>query len=293
MKQAILITAYKNFHHLEEIINFYQGKFSIYVHIDRKSKIALSELDHLKNLRGVKMIAMKYKVNWGSLNHLKAILFLAERALRDKDNFYFHLISGHDFPIRRRKEFEDFFIENNKNEYLEYFDVPRPGWANNGGMDRLSYYNFFDFLDWKKPRQRKLIKFIVEKQKKYGLKRTLPEKMPRLYGGSTWWSLSRGCLDYVVSYTNEHPTIFNRFRYTFCAEEFYFPTVILNSPFRSAVINDNLRHIDWIARNGNNPAILDATDYPLLMEKGNFFARKFEYPQSIILLNKIKEILNE
>lgn len=37
MKQAILITAYKNYHHLEEIIAFFDDDFEIYIHIDRKS----------------------------------------------------------------------------------------------------------------------------------------------------------------------------------------------------------------------------------------------------------------
>ncbi|MNG36128.1 hypothetical protein D3C84_1230620 [compost metagenome] len=65
----------------------------------------------------------------------------------------------------------------------------------------------------------------------------------------------------------------------------------MNSAFAKKVTNNNLRHIDWIARNGNNPAILDATDYDKLVQTDALFARKFEYPMSIELLGKIKSLL--
>lgn len=39
MKHALLITAYKNFEHLIDIINFYSKDIEIYIHIDKKSKI--------------------------------------------------------------------------------------------------------------------------------------------------------------------------------------------------------------------------------------------------------------
>jgi hypothetical protein len=38
-------------------------------------------------------------VNWGSVEHLEAILFLAKKAFEDKENGYFHLIKGQDFSI--------------------------------------------------------------------------------------------------------------------------------------------------------------------------------------------------
>jgi hypothetical protein len=65
----------------------------------------------------------------------------------------------------------------------------------------------------------------------------------------------------------------------------------MNSSFATKVANENLRHIDWVARNGNNPAVLDETDFDKLQETNAVFARKFDYPQSIGLLNKIKTLL--
>ena len=105
MKQAILITAYKNYHHLEEIIQCFDVNFEIYIHLDKKSKISKEELARLKGYNIVKSIAQKYSVNWGGFNHLKSILYLTEKALQSQDNHYFHLITGHDFPIKKGSYF--------------------------------------------------------------------------------------------------------------------------------------------------------------------------------------------
>ncbi|WP_426483870.1 beta-1,6-N-acetylglucosaminyltransferase [Flavobacterium sp. 2] len=290
MKQAILITAYKNYHHLEEIIRFFDEDFELYIHIDKKSNISDAELLNLRNYDVVKLVEQKYKVNWGGFNHLKSILFLSEQALKNKENKYFHLISGHDFPIKKIEYFKEFFKKNDR-EYIDYFSIPRIGAANNGYLDRFEYYNFYDLLDAKKPNENYRIKRIIRIQKKLGFKRKTSSKMPKLYGGSTWWSLSRDCLDYVITFSNKNKFVLNRFKHTLCSEEFYFQTVIVNSPFVDKVANESLRHIDWVARNGNNPAVLDETDYDKLTQSSAVFARKFDYPFSTGLFNKIKSFL--
>lgn len=287
-EQAVLITAYKNFHHLEEIISHFGTGFSIYIHIDKKINLSALNLKKLQNYKNVEFISQKYKVNWGGLNHTKAILLLAEQALLKQDNFYFHLISGHDFPIRQKSEFVNFFEENRQNNYINYFDVPKPGWANNGGIDRLIYYNFYDLLNWKNTKQKMRILKILAFQKKIGFRRSFSKKMPKLYGGSTWWSLNRHALEYVMDYVNSNKFFLRRFKYTLCSEEFFFQTILLNSPLRSTIENMNLRYIDWTYKNGNSPAILDNSDFDRIKSSKAFFARKFEYPVSEPLLRNLK-----
>ncbi|OXA92211.1 beta-1,6-N-acetylglucosaminyltransferase [Flavobacterium hercynium] len=290
IKQAVIITAYKNYNHLEEIVNFFDANFELYIHIDKKSDISDVELRKLRNYKIVKLVTQKYKVNWGGINHLKSILNLTEEAFKNKEIKYFHLISGHDFPIKKRSWFLEFF-KNNDSQYLEYFDIPNVGAADNGYMDRIEFYNFYDLLNAKNEKQNRIIRRLIKIQKKLGFKRKISVKMPKPYGGSTWWSLSRDCVGYVLEFTKKNKFVLNRFKHTLCSEEFYFQTIIMNSPFADKVINNNLRHIDWIARNGNNPAILDETDYVKLVESNAAFARKFEYPKSIELLEKIKSII--
>lgn len=290
MKQAILITAYKNYHHLEEIIQCFDPNFELYIHLDKKSTISEVELKHLKKYDIVKLVEQKYKVNWGGFNHLKSILFLIEQALKNPQNMYFHLITGHDFPVKRASYFVDFF-QNNNNEYIDYWDIPKVGGADNGNMDRIEYYNFYDLWNAKMYKENKKIKSLICLQKRLGYKRKIPAKMPKLYGGSTYWTLSKNCVNYVLDFTKKNKWFLNRFKYTLCAEEFYFQTIIMNSSFAENVANHNLRHIDWVARNGNNPAVLDDTDFEKLKETHAVFARKFDYPQSVSLLDKVKTLL--
>ncbi len=291
MKQAILITAYKNYDHLERIIQFFEDdSFEIYIHLDKKSFISDNQLKNLKKYNSLKLIIQKYNVNWGGVNHLKSILFLTSRALENPKNKYFHLISGHDFPLKNKASFIEFF-ENNDQEYLEYYDIPKIGAADNENMDRIEYYNLYDIFDAKKPNQNKIIRKCIEIQKRMGFKRPLSAKMPKLYGGSTWWSISRDCASYVVGFTKKNKYFLNRFKFTLCSEEFYFQTIIINSKFVDKVVNKNLRFIDWVARNGNNPAILDETDYKKVMSSDAFFARKFDYPYSKLLIVKIIDFL--
>lgn len=287
MKQAILITAYKDFHHLVEIVAFFDENFELYIHIDKKSKVTVFELSKLKAFENVKLISQKYKINWGGLNHLKSILYLSEQALKNPQNKYFHLISGQDYPINKASYFVDFF-KNRKEEFIEFFSVPNPGLEGNEGMDRIEYYNLYDIFNAKIPNQNRIIMELIKLQKKIGFKRSISSKIPKLYMGSTWWSLSRECLNYVVEFTKNNKFILNRFKYTLCSEEFYFQTVIMNSIFSKKVVGNNLRYIDWVARNGSNPAILDDTDYEKLIKSKAFFARKFGYPHSINLINEIK-----
>lgn len=293
MKQAVLITAYKNIEHLQEIINFFDHEFEIYIHLDKKSQISDNELLGLKDNLHVKHISRKYNVNWGGFNHLKSILHLCKIAMKSKDIFYFHLISGHDFPIKGLKDFKQFFKDNKESQYIDVFNIPSSGWSGNGGMNRLEYLNFYDFFNAKIPKQHVSILRLLIIQEKIGFKRSFPSKMPKIYGGSTWWSLSRECLSFVLNYTTNNRRILNRFKFTLCSEEFYFPTLIMNSPFASKIDRSNLRYIDWNSRNGNYPAILDETDYEKVSSSEAFFARKFEPAHSNYLLEKIKEKFND
>ena len=287
MKQAILITAYKNYFHLEEIIRFFDDDFQIYIHLDKKSIISESELQQLLAYPNVKSIRQIYKVNWGGINHLKSIIHLLDFASEDSENFYFHLISGHDYPIKNLKQFKDFFQENQELSFLEYFKVPFDGWGNSGGLDRLVYYNFFDVFDYKDNSQINWINKVLVYQKRLKIKRSFPAWFPPVYGGSTWWSLNKNAAEYIKQFQTQHPGYLKRFRHTLCSEEFYFQTILMNSSLNETIRNKNLRYIDWTPRNGNNPAILDSTDFAKLKSSNAFFARKFEFPISKELLNKL------
>lgn len=282
MKQALLITAYKNFNHLKDILDYFSSEnFLFYIHIDKKSSISTSEYRSLKRLQ-LKFISTQYKVNWGGFNHLKAILLLADEAVKNKEIGFFHLISGQDFPVKKLEYFDRFFDKNK--DYLEFFPLPNEDW-NNGGYDRLERYNLHNIINYK--RYSIIIEQFNRLQAKLNIKRKISTDLPKLYGGSTWWSLTRSTLQYVIDYTSKDKTFLNRLNFSFCSEEIYFQTVIMNSVYSKNVENDNLRYIDWDSDAIYKPAILKGENSMQLIKSSCLFARKFEIPTSYTLKNEL------
>ena len=291
MKQAILITAYKDFEQLKDLIREFDKNFNIYIHLDKKSTFKEKEINLIRKNDRVKFFDKKYKINWGGINHLKSYLLLAEKALMDVQNTHFHLITGQDYPIKNTEYFKKLLFNNteDKLDYLEYFKMSVSSWEN-GGMDRLVYYNFYDLFNFKSFFGKKCIHLILKIQKKLNFKRSI-KFTEQLYGGSTYWTLSRNTLQFVIDFTKQNPVFFKRFKYTSCAEEIYFQTVIMNSEFSKNVINDNLRFIDWNKGEGYSPAYLEENDYETIVASNKLFARKIDSTKKKLkqmLINHIK-----
>ena len=269
MKQAILITAYKNIEQVIDIIDYFDNRFDFYIHFDKRSALDLSPLQRFPEKKV--FVCNTYPVYWGGVNHLKAILLLAGEALKNPENIFFHLVTGEDFPCKPLS----FFWENVDctKDYIDAHPMPTQMWPGNGGMDRLDYYNFYDLFNAKKID--KVIHGLVRLQKLLKMKRSYPLGFPKLYGGSTYWSLSRKTLQYAVEYTKSNKAFLDRMKFTFCPEELYFQTILMNSPFTSNVVNDNLRYIDWVSGRGGKPAFLDKSDYEKIIASNKLFARKF------------------
>jgi len=291
MKQGILITAHKNLSHLIKIVDWFNDGFLFFIHIDKKTLPKINEIKLLKKKSNVVLICQKYNTNWGGVNRLKSIIFLIQDALKYEEVGYFHLISEYDFPIKNYQYFKEFLLKNKGKEFLEYFELPEKNWSDNGGLDRLLYFRFYDIFDARNKFNNRILELTYNIQKKIHLIRHIDKKFPKLYGGSSWWTLSRECLKYVMQFLKTNPYFLKRFRFSLCATEIFFQTIILNSNFKEKIINNNLRFIEWEKRNGNCPANLDESDYNKILNCEKLFARKFEYPVSLSLLNIL--ILNK
>ena len=67
----------------------------------------------------------------------------------------------------------------------------------------------------------------------------------------------------------------------------------MNSKYASSVINDSLRYIDWTRKNGNMPANLDLSDLKNLINTNKLFARKFDFPVSNELKQRLRDQLKK
>ena len=287
MKHGVLILAHQYPDHLTDLIRCFDEDFYFYIHIDKKSRFTNSDIDALRKIPCVQFVSQELRILWGGFNHLNCILLLVKEALKRDDLEYFHVISGQDYLIKPVSYIKKIF-ENNSAEYIDYFEVLSSKWESEW-MKRISYYGFYEIFNSKSFLGNKIITVIIVLQRILGFSRALPNQ--KLYGGSGWWSLSRTSVEYVMNYTKRDPSLLKRLRFTFCADEIYFQTILMNSPLKDKIVNNNLRFIDWTKRNGNFPANLDESDFQSLADSDKIFARKFEFPVSEKLKQMIKENL--
>ena len=277
MKIAILILAHKNAEQLTRLARHLEKDFDVFIHIDKKSPIIIRGSEKIK-------IFKKYNIYWGSYNQILATLFLFKTALAGKYDHYI-LISGQDLPIKSNEYVINFFKSNRNMEYLEFNELPVRFWPN-GGIDRLENFwinsykgvtgikkHVFIFLD----------KISIMSQKYVPLKRKLNYKF---FGGTNWMDLTHTCVQQIISYIEEDKKYLKRFKYTRCADEIFFQTIIVNSNLETLLSNRLLRYIDWSA-GSSSPKTLKTEDFDAIMSSDALFARKFDETVDCTIIDKI------
>jgi hypothetical protein len=295
MKHAFLITAYNYPDLLVDLINtLITDDSCVFVHLEKKAHFSLSELfPEIVKPEHLKMAPRRLNVRWGGYSYLAAVLFLLRAAVNEQHFDYYHLLSGQCYPVKSMEEIFKFFEENDGKEFIESFPLPTSRWEG-GGLNRMIYFHLYDYINAQKrifsgKLNYRLIRLFVQLQKILRLRRKLPGNYPVYYGGSAFWSLSGKCISYIVDILDNTPTIEVGFRFTFCAEELLFQTLIANSPFSDFVAGSNLRYIDWQMRNGNIPANLDDTDFEKILLSEAIIARKFHPFYSANLKRRLQE----
>jgi hypothetical protein len=80
---------------------------------------------------------------------------------------------------------------------------------------------------------------------------------------------------YISEFMETHSRVRRFSQYTWGTDEFLITTLIMNSPFKDSVINDNFYYIDWSA-GGSNPKVFTIGDLEDLKKSDKFLARKFD-----------------
>lgn len=278
-KHAVLLLAHQNLEHLKQYIEFLGPNFYFYIHINKKAFLTDEEVEELKSHPNVKFVSRKYLIRWGGTRILKAILELAKIAIQDDEFAYFHTASGQDFPIKSSEEIQKFFNLNHGKEFIEYFSLPTNKWEN-GGLFRYEFFHLYDLFNVKTDFGKYMIRLTLKIQKILGIKRNSVNNLPPLFGGSCWFSITENCMKYSIDFLTKNPHFLENHEYVFGPEESFFQTIIMNSPYKESVVNDNLFYIDWNFRNGNSPAVLDQSDLGDILNSDKLYGRKFQSPTS-------------
>ncbi len=289
MKQAVIILAHNDIDQLIHLVEYFSRDCDVFIHIDKKRKLKNSEIERLKSNPQVKTLCQKFKVYWGGFSILKTQMYMLQQAYKNSNAQTFHVISGHDYPIKPLSFFLDFFERNSKYDYIGF------GRIKPVGTDLESYYRYqyffpYDYADNRDELHRKTTCWI-KLQRKLHINRGMPIQFERIYCGSQWFSITRTTVQTIIDYTKEHPSFYRRLKFTFAPEETYFLTIILNLCDSRKVINKNYRFIRWHNENGNSPANLGEEHMHLLAESEDIFARKIVSPYSKELIPLIDKYL--
>lgn len=211
------------------------------------------------------------------VEQVKCELSLLKCAIQNGPYKYYHLLSGHDLPIKSQEEIHRYFEMNEKN-YVAFY---RP---------EMKYDTLFDYKIYHIPfKKYVLIRLSRRIQRFLRIDRIKKSKM-KYMKGSQWFSITDDAAKYVVS---KEKRILLMFSYTRCPDEVFLQTILYNSQFRDTLNTDyqdikyrtllsektmaNLRMIDWPDELGTaHPRTFIAEDYDTLMKCKALFARKFD-----------------
>lgn len=290
MEIAILMLIHKYSSQQERLINHLSKDFKIFIHIDKSTDISIDLIKKNKNV----FVYKKYNVYWGSYNQILATIFLLKEAHKITPDRYI-FISGEDIPLKSNKEIIKFFINNNDN-YMSFEPLPKKDWTNqSGGYDRCDYF-------WLNSYRGKLIKSKIIKKliseiqyineeyfitfcKKRNIKRSFSRKV-ELFGGANWMDLTNDCVSEILKFLKDNPKYLRYFKYTRCADEIFFQTLIINYLKDIKIKNQLLRYIDW-QTGPDFPRILKIEDFDKMINSNFIFARKVNEKIDISLIDKI------
>ncbi|MDF5706303.1 MAG: beta-1,6-N-acetylglucosaminyltransferase [Nostoc sp. S4] len=299
MRIAYIILAHNHPEQLRRLISkLNTDNVSFFIHIDKKtdSQIYSQIFAYLKNFSNVFFIK-RYNSAWGSFNAVRASLEGIKSIVETGTYFdYVIHLSGQDYLIKSTSEICNFLQENKGKEFIEYFPLPHSKWKK-GGFRRIEYWyirwhdeDYFipEEREFKSPIGSLLYSLLILLLPK---KRKLPEGFA-FYGGSAFWCLTGECVKYINDFVKQNPKFVNRFNYTSLADELFYQIIILNSPFKDKVVNDNMRYIDW----GDDvevyhPRVLDKSDFEKIRQSEKLFARKFDTSKDSDILDMIDEMI--
>lgn len=299
MKIAYLILAHQ---YPEQLVRLVESRntenTTFFIHINKKidNKIYnqfVKGLSHLPNVHFIERQVI-YVFDFG---HTQASLQGIIEVIESKVDFdYLILSTGQDYSLKSNRYLENFFQENEGKIFLDYMDnlVVTDGLWHNRGADNINYWHVrlwklrFVFpgpLNLSSHNRYcnshetwyKILSFLWNGVVPlFPIKRQFPEGFIP-YRGSSYWCFPRDCVEYIYNFLNtpKGKEYVNYFKYVDGPDEMFFQTLLLNSPLKDRIVNDNLFFIDWENPNPTRPRVFEACDFERLANSPKLFARKF------------------
>lgn len=211
----------------------------------------------------------------GGANMIKAELNLLNTAIQ-KHYDYYHILSGVDLPLCSAKKINDFLEKN----YGQEFIGVTKNWAESDAV-KIRYSKFYYLQDYIGKNKKNPLYYITRGlariQKRINCIDRTKNTNTIFYGGPVWFSITEDAAKWIVSKTVD---INNTFKNTYCCDEIFAQTILMNSPYAGKIYNyeagdcyESCRR--FVSFEAESPKVLDMSDYEQLVASNYLFARKF------------------
>ena len=262
---AMIITAYQDFESLKKAAKALSARALCFIHVDKKCGIDDAMVEKLNAMENVRAIR-RYKVNWGSVYHLHALIDLCRMALEDKRVTHLHLISAQDFPTMSADEFERFFDGDDRIHMQSLTTKNYPELAH-----RYEHFHFMHLMNYRdmSERTQNWVGRIDRWQDMLHIRR----KVSVPYKGLVWASLPRAAAEHAVN-DKKNKALLRKLKYTYIPEEFYLQNAFAGTVFEEKITGNELRFSIWDEPHRGTPALLDENDLARVDASGCVFCRK-------------------
>jgi hypothetical protein len=276
----------------EQVIRLIQALYSsddlFYINIfgadsDKKRHEWMNSL-HVVEKENV-FFSFKYSDAWGTINQVNAHID-AMKHFADYPYSYFINLSGQCYPIKSIKAIKE-ILSKNEHSYIAFNKMPDyTEYEKNKNLycpPNTKFHQRFEYCYYPVPNilpvqfLKEMIKirkdiniFIKIRRRNKALLHSLD-----LYKGSSWFCLHKNHIQYILNFLKNNPDFLNFFSTVLCCDEHFFQTLLLNSPHKSLIVNDNLRYIVW-GDTTSTPEILGSANLNDILNSGKLFARKFD-----------------
>ena len=279
---AYLIFAHKNLGQLSRMIDRLDtGAATFFLHLDRNTNLAtyereISELERIPNLHWVE----RHPSSWATFGVVEAQRAGIEAALRVGIPYtHLTLLTGQDYPLKPPHDIDLFFENHPETSFIRH--NPGKTKAQKSRLQRQRYRSWHLYFAgrWWVVRPSLL--------RKLGIKRSIPGGMKPVKGWA-FFTLSRQCAEYASDFVKHNPRYVRFFKHAMFADEYFWHTILLNSPWKDQISNTNLNYARYIPPTGRGATFAkEDMDELETAASDYFFAKKFDVTVDACVLDLV------
>jgi hypothetical protein len=251
MKVHYLVAAHYNTDVFRELLDAIDAEHSrVYVHVDADVSAAPFRAVANPNVAFVTDDA-RVHVRWADWSQVESTLALLRHAAPHiEEDDYVVLLSGDSFPTQSPGQALEYFKRESGSQFIN--SVPMPSKELSKPLSRVSrLYVSYDARDSKSH-------LLARSINKIGIPRNYKKAFSgrRPFAGSTWWALTGAACHWILKTTDNNPAFVKYCKKTKMPDEFYFQTLLGQSPFSSHT-RRSVMFADFSRVNGPVPAFID------------------------------------